>query len=239
MAAANEFSGSSDPHTANLGNPLMRRLFDLNSAGSLVARARHRRWEQLYSEFPSFDDMSVVDLGGSVVSWSSAPMRPARLVVVNLNVQDAKVDGVETRQGDATDLPSSLFAESFDLVYSNSLLEHVGGHFQRYRVAENVRRLAERHWVQTPYRYFPIEPHWLFPGLQFLPYEARVQVSMRWRFGHMRATTRAEAEALVNEVELVSVSQMQNLFPESGILRERFLGLTKSLIAVRNGEGGR
>ena len=28
--------------------------------------------------------------------------------------------------------------------------------------------------VQIPYRYFPIEPHWLFPGLQFLPQRARI-----------------------------------------------------------------
>lgn len=52
----------------------------------------------------------------------------------------------------------------------NSPLEHVGGgHERRLRFAESVHALADRHRVQTPYRYFPIKPHWLAPGMQFLP----------------------------------------------------------------------
>lgn len=62
----------------------------------------------------------------------------------------------------------------FDLVYSNSVIEHVGGHARSCDFAGMVKTLARRHWgVQTPYRYFSIEPHWLFPGLQFLPQSAR------------------------------------------------------------------
>ena len=36
-----------------------------------------------------------------------------------------------------------------------------------------MRELAQLHWVQTPYRYFPVEPHFLFPGFQFLPLTVR------------------------------------------------------------------
>ncbi len=39
-------------------------------------------------------------------------------------------------------------------------------------------------WVQTPYRYFPIEPHWIFPGFQFLPLSARTEISRRWPLGN-------------------------------------------------------
>ena len=31
--------------------------------------------------------------------------------------------------------------------------------------------------MQTPYRYFPIEPHWLFPGMQFLPLPVRWSIA--------------------------------------------------------------
>ena len=75
-------------------------------------------------------------------------------------------------------LPASPMAAgapmSYDVVFSNSLLEHVGGHAQRAALAREVRSLAPRHWVQTPYRYFPLEPHWLFPGMQF-PLEAQAE----------------------------------------------------------------
>lgn len=53
--------------------------------------------------------------------------------------------------------------QDFGLVYSNSLIEHLGGHARRAAFAEQVRSLAPRHWVQTPYRYSLIKPHWLVP----------------------------------------------------------------------------
>ena len=89
-----------------------------------------------------------------------------------LTAEEAYITAVK---GDACDLPELLHGENYDFVYSNSLLEHVGGHVQRQKLAESVHSLANRHWIQTPYRYFPIEPHWVFPAFQWLPYEARVQ----------------------------------------------------------------
>lgn len=126
-----------------------------------------------------------------------------------------------------------MATDHFDLVFSNSLLEHVGGHPQRQKMADNIHRLADRHWVQTPYRYFPIEPHWVFPGFQWLPYEAQVQISLRWNRGHVRTYSRDEAEDIVDEIDLVGISQMRRYFPSSTIWYERFAGLVKSLVAIR------
>jgi hypothetical protein len=84
-------------------------------------------------------------------------------------------------------LPAPLSAERFDLVYSNSVLEHVGDHYRRQQFTETVHRHGTHHWVQTPYRYFPVEPHWLFPGLQWLPVRARIAVSQHWPLGHVPA----------------------------------------------------
>ena len=49
------------------------------------------------------------------------------------------------------------------------MLEHVGAHSQRQQLADNVHDLADRYWVQTPYRYFPIEPHWVFQASNGFP----------------------------------------------------------------------
>lgn len=53
-------------------------------------------------------------------------------------------------QGDACDVPQQLRGERFDLVYSNSPLEHVGGDVERKILADNIHPFADRHWVKRP-----------------------------------------------------------------------------------------
>ena len=176
--------------------------------------------------------MRVIDLGGEVRSWRSAPIRPLELTILNVERQQSDDGEVQVLHGDACALPEELKNERFDLVFSNSVIEHVGGPWRREAFAESVARLAERHWVQTPYRYFPLEPHWLFPGFQFLPLRVRAEITRRWRAGrHIPELDGAVASSLT--VELLSRTEMRHLFPGSQILAERIAGLTKSLIAVR------
>jgi hypothetical protein len=177
--------------------------------------------------------MRVLDLGGTPESWQLAPVAPRAVTTVNLMPAESLTSGVAAIQADACDLPSSVANDHFDLVFSNSLLEHVGGHVRRQRLADNIHSLADRHWVQTPYRYFPIEPHWLVPGMQWLPYEARIRVSMHWNRGHIRTHTREEAREQVDEIELIGISQMRGYFPSSVFWYERFAGLIKSLVAIQ------
>lgn len=156
------------------------------------------------------------------------------MVTVNLDARTAQPDqpGLTTVVADACDLPAALRKKRFDLVYSNSLMEHVGGHHRRQQFAAAVLAAAPRHWVQTPYRHFPIEPHWVFPGMQWLPFRARVAVSRHWPYGHITRGDHAKAVADVSEVELLSVSEMRSYFPASELWYERFAGLPKSLVAI-------
>ena len=121
-------------------------------------------------------------------------------------------------RGDARALP---FEDgSFEVAYSNSLVEHLDP-ADRPRFAAEIRRVAGRYWVQTPNRWFPIEPHVLLPGFQFLPEPARRRL---WRLG--RPGTAYES------IELLDARELHELFPDAVILRERFAGMTKSLIAA-------
>ncbi len=215
----------------------MRRLL-VDSPNSLGARARMRRWEIFAQEFPDIGDMRLLDLGGTTESWRRAPMRPRHVTVLNLfEPGESEEDWIVPLTGDACRAGDALAAAgadtSFDIVFSNSLIEHVGGHARRAELAGEVDKLAPRHWVQTPYRYFPVEPHWVFPGMQFLPAAARVKVATYWPLVHTRPSSVAEARSEVLWTELLSVTEMHDYFPNSTILRERILGLPKSLIAVR------
>ena len=212
----------------------MRNLL-VDGPASVGQRMRARRWEWFRSQFPDIGSMSVIDLGGTVEAWMRAPVRPASVHVVNLESEPAAVtaDWIRADTGDACDLPRHITGGTYDLVFSNAVIEHVGGHVQRMRFAENVHKLADRHWVQTPYRYFPVEPHWLFPGFQFLPLAVRAQVSRKWPLVHTKSSSRLEGLEAAMGVELLSRSEMMYYFPSSAIYPERVAGITKSLVAIK------
>lgn len=201
---------------------------------SWAARWRQRRADWLAETFPELRQMSVIDLGGRLETWIRAEVRPQRVHVVNLETPPTEVPPwAEADYGDACALPPHIANRRYDLVFSNSVLEHVGGHERRLRFAEAVHSLADAHWVQTPYRYFPIEPHWLAPGMQFLPVRSRIAVARRWPLAHSPARTHEAAVADVLWTELLDRSQMRHYFPHSQLRVERLAGLPKSLIAVR------
>ena len=126
-------------------------------------------------------------------------------------------------QGDARAMPFPDGA--FDVVYCNSLIEHVGP-ADRARVANEIRRVAARYFVQTPNRWFPIEPHVLLPLFQFLP---RALKRRAWRVGASRGP--------FEEIHLLTAAELKGLFPDAEIVRERLGPLTKSLMAVRGPTG--
>ena len=176
--------------------------------------------------------MRVADLGGDTRHWRVAHLRPREVVIVN--PEDWTFGDPEPwmsfEQADACDLSEEFLAQDFDLVYSNSTIEHVGGPLRRQAFARSVHALADRHWIQTPYRYFPLEPHWVFPGFQFLPLRARAEISQRWPLSARRGRSTVD---YVLSVELLSLAEMRFLFPRSEIFKERAGGMVKSLVAVK------
>lgn len=175
--------------------------------------------------------MRVLDLGGTPEFWLTSPERPLHVTTLNLEPGGTDAPWITHVVGDACDPP---LRDRFDVVISNSLLEHVGGHVQRQRLADVVHQFGDRHWVQTPYRYFPVEPHFVAPGFQYLPVGARAAALRKWPLGHRSPSGKREATAAVLEIELVSISELRHYFPTSRIWFERFGGLVKSLVAIRD-----
>ena len=207
---------------------------DPTRPGSLAARARAKRWDTFSSTFPRLADMSVIDLGGTVDFWATVPTRPAHLVLINpVAGPDPRPDWAEVITGDACDPPEALSGRAFDLVYSNSTIEHVGGHARPQLFADVVHRLGDHMWIQTPYRYFPIEPHFVFPWFQHLPLAARVQVAAHWPLMPPQfPSDPGEIREEVMSIELLSVTDLEDYFPSAEIRYERAAGLVKSLIAT-------
>ena len=104
------------------------------------------------------------------------------MVLVNLEAERPVHQNIEPRAGDATNL-SELPDGSFDVVFSNSVIEHLETFERQAAMAAEVRRLAPIYWVQTPNFWFPVEPHFLTPAWHWLPMGLRVAMLRRRRWG--------------------------------------------------------
>jgi ubiquinone/menaquinone biosynthesis C-methylase UbiE len=132
-------------------------------------------------------------------------------------------------KGDARDL--KFPDASFDVVFSNSVIEHVGELPDQCKMAEEVKRVGKRYFVQTPNKFFFIEPHFLFPCFQFLPINVRAWLAMNFKLGWFsRQSSFAQAKYLVESIKLFSRSELLALFPESNLYEEKILGMVKSFI---------
>ena len=175
--------------------------------------------------------MTVLDLGGDARAWRLSGVQPAHVTLLNVASQEVEESWMTAVDGDACDPPDSVLGA--DLIYSNSVIEHIGGHWRRQQFAEVVRS-GPPYWVQTPNRYFPIEPHFMVPWAQHLPLAARRRVIAHWPVGNyaeMSDQGRTLESAL--DIELLSGTEMGFYFPDAELRRERVLGLTKSFIAVK------
>lgn len=175
----------------------------------------------------------VVDLGGAEGNWQYSSHRP-HVTMVNISEQlDSGVDQFTHVLGDAT---QTEFADgSFDLAFSNSVIEHVGE--QNWEAfANECLRLAPCVFVQTPSKWFPLEPHLLTPFVHYLPKGLqRKLLRNATLWGWLRRPNRAKVDEFVSSTTLLTRSDMSRLFPDCEIRTERFLGLPKSYIAVRVG----
>ena len=212
-------------------SPLLKRWADNRDPASLAARLRRRRFalfESLLSRVRGH--VRILDVGGTAFFWRVIGFSGPNVSVTLLNRTAAKgnSEGIQSVVGDARDMRE--FADrQFDVVFSNSVIEHVGTYEDQRAMASEVRRIGRRYFVQTPNRRFPIEPHFLFPGFQFLPVAVRAGMLARHNLGWY---TKAESyEAAVQEVtaiRLLTETEFRRLFPEGQLYKERFLGLTKS-----------
>jgi len=110
--------------------------------------------------------------------------------------------------------------------------EYSGRRFRRearkrqLEFAREITRLGRQFFVQTPYRHFPIEPHSWLPFVAWLPRWALLPVL---RLSHVVWVTRTNPDWY-----LLDRREMAETFGGARLLEEKFLGLTKSLMAVKS-----
>lgn len=209
--------------------------------GAAAFRYRARRFEHMK---PLIEDViarkghcRIADVGGTEYYWnifgSYVEDRPIEVTLLNLEAHPVHSGRFESLVADATDL-SGFGDNAFDIVHSNSVIEHVGNWERMCRMAHHVRRLAPAYFVQTPSFWFPYEPHFRFPFFHWLPEQVRAELLLRCNLGF--GGRRKDYDAAMRGVQsayLLSARQFSYLFPDAVIMPERAFGLTKSLMAIR------
>jgi SAM-dependent methyltransferase len=192
---------------------------------------RTKRMRRFYRFFGLTEATRVLDAGGDFFNWSTVSTTPS-LTIVNLYPPREREHSTVWVIADGRHLPFKDGA--FDITYSNSVVEHLGDFTSQQAFAIEVSRVASRYYVQTPNKWFPVEPHLFTPLVHYLP--KTVQKRLLRNFTVWGLVTRPavqQRDDFLREVRLLDERELRQLFPDADIWHERVLGLTKSLIAVK------
>jgi hypothetical protein len=224
--------------------PVIHERDPYKNSKSLEFGFRARRFEEIRKIIQAILDekghADILDLGGSEKYWLigadfiRANRHRLKFTIINPEIQESSDTALfNFVAGNACD-PALFGGRRFDFVHSNSVIEHVGDVEQMRRFAKNTRRLGDRYYMQTPNFWFPYEPHFRFPGFQWLPERVRAWLMMKRRLGFFaRQTDWNEARYHVESIRLLSSSDVHGLFPDAAIKHEWFLGLPKSIMAIK------
>jgi Methyltransferase domain len=205
--------------------------------GPAAGWSRKRRMQQMARRMALDQGTKVLDLGGQPAIWRDAP---GALCITVLNLPGTEMTPEPGAhefsyvEGDACHV-QDVRDNSYDMVFSNSVIEHVGGDEQQAAFAHEVRRLGRSYWVQTPAIWFPIEAHTGMPFWWFYPEPMRARILRHWH------DTLPEWADSVSDTRVLTRQRLQALFPEAQIYVEAVLGVPKSYTAwyVAPPQGGR
>lgn len=197
---------------------------------------RKKRFAQFLDRIQPRPQERILDLGGYPATWEGQEQIAAEIHIVNVHeiTPPAKAAHFHFHVADGCALPFP--DQSFEIVFSNSVIEHVGDFERQKAFSAEVIRTGRRLWVQTPAQEFWIEPHFMTPFIHWLPKSWQHRLTRNFTvWGWLTRPDARQVDAFISDIRLLTHAEMVQLFPGCEILRERVcFGLfTKSYIAVK------
>jgi SAM-dependent methyltransferase len=214
--------------------------------------AREKRAKVFRETFSVGPSTRILDLGsedGAAIAavLAGTGAQPSNIYIADINAE--RVQQGHRRYGFspiAIPAAGTLPFEDgyFDIVYCSSVIEHVtlpkdqiwleqsDEEFERRartsqrQFANEIRRLGRGYYVQTPDRWFPIESHTWLPLVGYMP--------RTWQKRVIEKTNRYWVKKTNPDWCLLSAKEMQEFFPDATIRHERFMGLSKSIMAIKS-----
>ena len=212
---------------------LLRRLADFERDDSLAIKIRLKTialFKELTSPLPK--PLRILDVGGTEVFWERfgfAGDSRYNITLLNLHRIETHHSNLRAVVGDARNMPEFRDGE-FDIVFSHSVIEHVGDYDAQKQMVRELLRVGKRYFLQTPNFYFPFEPHFLFPCFQFLPLWLKTILLRHFSLGWDRIPDKVRARKIASSIRLLKSSELRELFPGATIQGERFMGISVSLV---------
>ena len=214
---------------------ITEKYFNYRNPGSLSFKFKKQRADLLYNKLlVNYDYPNILDIGGTYTFWTilfgDEVLKKLNITCLNLELPDdlSVHANIKCIVGDARKM-DNIPDKSYDIVTSHSLIEHVGKNVGI--VAQNIRRIGKSYFVQTPSFGFPIEAHFHLPLAQFIPKSITTRIIKK--YGKLGTISDIQDAQNLN---LLTKRKMRQLFPDSILYVERFLGLEKSLIAYHLGD---
>jgi ubiquinone/menaquinone biosynthesis C-methylase UbiE len=217
---------------------IARALLDYDNPNSYVNSLRRQRMQHfrnLLEKLYHGQQLAILDVGGTYQYWFNSGLldkNKYHLTLLNLSASllPPGSSGFSAVAGNAMGLDYG--DDSFDVVFSNSVIEHMGSrHGQRLMAAE-VMRVGKAYYVQTPSYWFPLEPHSRIPFFQFVPRSIRALMIWKLRINYF-PTKPTYRECLLQSDSTIMLTkrEFQSLFPSAEIYVERLYGIDKSYTA--------
>ncbi len=221
-----------------MATQVLTRWVDEKNRTSLSTELRKKRFELFRGLFEGLlktqkRPIRILDVGGRSTTWERAGFTQydrsqVQITILNTEPASSRYPHIQTVCGDARSMPQ-YSDQSFDIVFSNSVIEHVGDFADQTRMAEEIRRVGQRYFLQTPNRFFPVEPHFLFPLFQFFPLWFKMLLIRNFNLGWRPQTSDpTAARELALSVQLLGKHQLMRLFPGAKVYAEKFWGMHKS-----------
>jgi len=207
-----------------------------NVAGNFSAKLRNERMN-LFIELlinSKFErEIKILDIGGTNYFWDLWLKKiPIPIDLTILNISQEVTKGYKSIILDANEL-YKLENLDYDVVFSNSLIEHLTTYENQIKFAETVQRISKKHFIQTPAFIFPLEPHFLFPFFHWFSKKIRVFLVQHFNLGwYKKQVNLLEPEKLVDEIRILKKKELKDMFPNSEIITEKIFFITKSYIVV-------
>lgn len=209
---------------------------NIDNFKNFIKKLRKKRAALFFNKIKgNSEHLKILDLGGTINYWEDIGFLNNsiglnfEITLLNLDKVNVKHQNFKSIKGDATNL-SNFKDNQFDIVFSNSLIEHLCTYKNMKLMASETMRVGKKFFVQTPNRYFPIEPHYFFPFFQFMPYNMKKFLMTKTKLIESKKHDENSVKRAHYVIRLLSKKELKSLFPSGKIFSEKLFGLNKSFM---------